>query len=86
MWLISSSYLVVYMTRTAALDWAQLFLIQEAGQSEFTGELRHAARGTNVFFLNIVLIHLSVCSLMCDLQARIRTSVHSFVCIFTSYQ
>ena len=26
------------MTRTAALDWAQLFLIQEAGQSEFIGK------------------------------------------------
>ena len=39
MWLICSSYLVVFMTRTAALDWAQLFLIEEAGQTEFTGKM-----------------------------------------------
>ncbi|KAK2146144.1 hypothetical protein LSH36_629g01017 [Paralvinella palmiformis] len=49
MWLISTSYLVVYMTRTAALDWAQLFLIQEAGQSEFTGSSFISALETGGF-------------------------------------
>ena len=38
MWVLCVSYMVVYLGRTAALDWAQLLLIQEKGQTEYMGE------------------------------------------------
>ena len=39
LWLISVSYLVVYMVRTAALDWAQLYLIQDKNQSQYISNI-----------------------------------------------
>ena len=48
MWLLCASYCVVYLGRTAALDWAQLLLIQEKGQTEYMGEF---------YFETLVLIN-----------------------------
>eukprot|EP00914_Ancora_sagittata_P000335 GHVO01000946.1.p1 GENE.GHVO01000946.1~~GHVO01000946.1.p1 ORF type:complete len:417 (+),score=18.11 GHVO01000946.1:1-1251(+) len=39
MWVMCVSYLVVFLARTAALDWGQLYLIQELNQSEYIGSL-----------------------------------------------
>ena len=35
---ISLGYMVTYCARTAALDWGQLFLIQELYQTPYMGE------------------------------------------------
>jgi len=37
MWLISISYFLVFFGRTATLDWAQLYLIQDLGHSQYVG-------------------------------------------------
>jgi len=37
MWLISVSYLLVFLGRTATLDWAQLYFIQDLGHSQYVG-------------------------------------------------
>lgn len=37
LWLLSVSYLVVFGVKTACTDWAQLFLIQDKGQSTLMG-------------------------------------------------
>ncbi|XP_054650767.1 glucose-6-phosphate exchanger SLC37A4a isoform X2 [Dunckerocampus dactyliophorus] len=37
LWLLSVSYLVVFGVKTACTDWAQLFLIQDKGQSALMG-------------------------------------------------
>jgi len=37
MWLISLSYFLVFLGRTATLDWAQLYLIQDLGHSQYLG-------------------------------------------------
>jgi len=37
MWLISVSYMLVFLGRTATLDWAQLYLIQDLGHSQYVG-------------------------------------------------
>lgn len=39
MWVVCTCYLVLFMGRTATLDWAQLYLIQELGQSPYIGSL-----------------------------------------------
>lgn len=39
MWVVCISYLVLFMGRTATLDWGQLYLIQELGQSPYIGSL-----------------------------------------------
>jgi len=37
MWLISLSYLMVFLGRTATLDWAQLYLVQDLGHNQYVG-------------------------------------------------
>ena len=37
MWLISLSYFLVFLGRTATLDWAQLYLVQDLGHSQYLG-------------------------------------------------
>lgn len=37
MWVVCVSYMVLFMGRTATLDWGQLYLIQELGQSPYIG-------------------------------------------------
>ncbi|ESN98136.1 hypothetical protein HELRODRAFT_185876 [Helobdella robusta] len=39
MWVVCLSYMLVFMARTAALDWGQLFIIQELGHSTYVGSL-----------------------------------------------
>ena len=37
LYVLCGSYLVVSLARTAALDWAQLYLIQDTGQTAYMG-------------------------------------------------
>ena len=39
MWVLCFSYLVVNGVRTATVDWAQLYLIQELNHTHIIGEL-----------------------------------------------
>jgi len=53
MWLISVSYFLVFLGRTATLDWAQLYLIQDLGHNQYVGIYIYCC-----FFVCVIIFHV----------------------------
>jgi len=61
MWLISLSYLLVFLGRTATLDWAQLYLVHDLGHSLYVGLYDIASNVDNICENSTVVFYY-----MCD--------------------
>ncbi|XP_076371133.1 glucose-6-phosphate exchanger SLC37A4-like isoform X1 [Tachypleus tridentatus] len=59
LWLVSFSYMVVFCAKTSAVDWGQLFLMEDRGHSQYVGSAFTSSVESGGFFGGVVAGYLT---------------------------